>query len=199
MARFGGCVVCLLAAAAIVAGCGKPTAEEYFAHGQQEARKATLIADSLRSEDAIREAFRPALALLENVVREYPQDSLADSALFMIASIKQSNLHMPAEAVEGYREYCRQYPDGKQAAMAMFLIGYLYNNDLHNTDSAAAAYRRFLARFPGSEMAQSAQFELDNLGKTPDEVFAPPPSAPPKEGKHRVRTAAARPPVKAGT
>jgi len=196
MVRFGGFLMGVLTVAAIVAGCGRPSAEEYFAHGKQEAVKAALIADSLRSEEAIREAFKPALALLGNVVREYPQDSLADSALFMIASIKQSNLHMPAEAVEGYKEYCRRYPEGKQAPMAMFLIGYLYNNDLHNTDSAAAAYRSFLARYPGSDMAQSAQFELDNLGKSPDEVLAPP---PPRGEKHGVRTAAARRPAKSGT
>ncbi|HTO92722.1 MAG TPA: tetratricopeptide repeat protein, partial [Bacteroidota bacterium] len=163
MVRFNVCVACAAVAAALICGCAKPTAEEYFARGRQEAGKATLIADSLRSEEAVREAFKPALALLGNVVSEYPDHPLADSALFMIASIRQSNLHMPAEAIEGYKEYCRRYPGGTQAPMAMFLIGYLYNNDLHNSDSAAAAYRQFLAKYPGNEMAQSAQFELDNL------------------------------------
>jgi hypothetical protein len=53
----------------------------------------------------------------------------------------------------------------------MFLIGYLYNNELHHLDSAAAAYRRFLEKYPNHEMALSAQFELDNLGKSPEELL----------------------------
>ncbi|HTR99760.1 MAG TPA: tetratricopeptide repeat protein [Bacteroidota bacterium] len=189
----------VLLAVACLAGCGKPTAEEYFARGRQEAARATLIADSLRSEEAVREAFKPALALLGNVVSEYPHHPLADSALFMIAGIRQSNLHMPVEAIEGYRQYCRDYPGGSQAPTAMFLIGYLYNNELHNTDSAAAAYRRFLAMYPENAMAQSARFELDNLGKSPDEVLTPVEPESPKGGKHGVRTAAAKPPARPGT
>ena len=66
----------------------------------------------------------------------------------------------------------------------MFLVGYLYNNELHNTDSAAAAYRRFLERFPQHEMATSAQYELQTLGKSPEELLpqdreteSPPPAA----------------------
>ena len=199
MSRFSVCIAGAAVAAALVAGCGKPTAEEYFSRGRQEAGKATLIADSLRSEEAVREAFRPALALLGSVVSEYPDHPLADSALFMIASIRQSNLHMPAEAIEGYKEYCRKYPRGAQAPMALFLIGYLYNNDLHNSDSAAAAYRLFLEKYPGSDMAQSAQFELDNLGKSPDEVL--PLQAPERQkgGNHRVRTATAKRAAGTGT
>ncbi|HUI11433.1 MAG TPA: tetratricopeptide repeat protein [Bacteroidota bacterium] len=196
MIRFGTLIVC---AAVVLAGCGKPSAREYFTHGEQEAQKATRIADSLRSAEAVREAFKPALELLGSVVSEYPGDSLADSALFMIASIRNTNLHMPAEAIEGYREYCRRYPDGRQAPMAMFLMGYLYNNDLHNTDSAEAAYRRFLDKYPGSEMARSAEFELKTLGRSPDEILAPASPAPPPPGKHVVKRASAKTRPGAGT
>jgi len=201
MSRFGKFIPLAgaLCAALLVAGCGKPTAEEYFARGEQEFRKAEQIADSLRSVEAAREAFKPALALFGKVVSEYPQHPLADSALFTMANITNGNLHMPAEAIEGYREYCRRFPEGKQAPLAMFLIGYLYNNDLHNSDSAAAAYRRFLAKYPGSAMAESAQFELNTLGKSPDEVLPRVLPGPPKGGKHGTKTAEAVPPGKVGT
>lgn len=175
--------LCLLSAAA-AAGCSKPSAEEYFARAQGQAQAAATMADTLRSPDAVREAFQPAIGLFEDVIREYPHHPLAEAAIFEIANIKNSNLHLPREAIEGYSLYCRQYPAGKQTPLAMFLIGYLYNNELHNTDSAAAAYRRFLEKYPDSEMATSARFELNTLGKSPEDALPnPPPDPAAKRGK----------------
>jgi outer membrane protein assembly factor BamD (BamD/ComL family) len=175
--------LCLLFAAA-AAGCTRPSAEEYFARAQQQAQAAATMADTLRSPDAVREAFEPAIVLFQNVIREYPHHPLAEASIFEIANIRNSNLHMPREAIEGYSLYCREYPAGKQTAMAMFLIGYLYNNEIHNIDSAAAAYRRFLEKYPDSEMATSARFELNNLGKSPEEALPiPSPGPASKRGK----------------
>ena len=175
--------LCLISAAA-AAGCSKPTAEEYFARAQGLAQSAATAADTLRSPDAVREAFQPAIGLFEDVIREYPHHPLAEAAIFEIANIRNSNLRMPREAIDGYSLYCRLYPAGKQTAMAMFLIGYLYNNELHNSDSAAAAYTRFLEKYPDSEMAASARFELNTLGKSPDDALPIPPPAPAgKRGK----------------
>jgi outer membrane protein assembly factor BamD (BamD/ComL family) len=179
-------ILCLFFAAA-AAGCSKPTAEEYFARAQKQAQTAATMADTLRSPDAVREAFGPAIGLFQSVIREYPHHPLAEASIFEIANIQNSNLHMPREAIEGYSLYCREYPAGKQTPLAMFLIGYLYNNELHNSDSAAAAYRRFLDRYPGSEMAASARFELDNLGKSPEEAIPiPPPGPESKRGKKQT-------------
>ncbi len=178
--------------AAFAAGCSKPTAEEYFARAQAQAQTAAAMADTLRSPEAAREAFQPALALFESVIREYPRHQLAEAALFEIANIRNSNLHMPQEAIDGYRLYCREYPGGKQTPLAMFLIGYLYNNELHNTDSAAAAYRRFLEKYPDSEMATSARFELNTLGRSPEESLpVPPPEPAAKRGKKNTLQAPA--------
>jgi outer membrane protein assembly factor BamD (BamD/ComL family) len=174
--------VCLFSAVA-AAGCSKPTAEEYFARAQREAQTAATMADSLRSPEAVREAFQPAIGLFESVIREYPHHQLAEAALFEIANMKNGNLHMPQEAIDTYRLYCREYPAGKETPLAMFLIGYLYNNELHNIDSAAAAYSRFLEKYPDSEMATSARFELNTLGKSPEEALPIPPEPPAKHPK----------------
>jgi outer membrane protein assembly factor BamD (BamD/ComL family) len=179
----------LILIAAASAGCGKPTAEEYFARAQKDAQAAASIADTLRSPDALRGAFQPALIGFESVVREYPHHPLAEAALFEIANIKNSNLHMPQEAIDGYALYCRQYPSGEKTALAMFLIGYLYNNELHNTDSAGVAYRRFLDRYPDSDMAASARFELNNLGKNPEEALPLPKEEPTARRKNQPKAA----------
>jgi outer membrane protein assembly factor BamD (BamD/ComL family) len=181
--------LCLFFAAA-AAGCSKPTAEEYFVRAQQQAQTAATMADTLRSPVAVREAFQTAIGLFESVIREYPHHPLAEAAIFEIANLHNSNMHMPQEAIDGYNLYCREYPAGKQTPLAMFLIGYLYNNELHNSDSAAAAYRRFLDRYPDSEMATSARFELNNLGKSPEEalpILPPGPESKPGK-KHSPQT-----------
>lgn len=181
------CRFLFLIFAALTAGCSKPGAEEYFARAQHQAEAAATMADSLRSPDAIREAFQTAIGLYESLIREYPQHPLAEAALFEIANINNSNLHMPREAIEGYTLYCREYPAGKRTALAMFLIGYLYNNELHNTDSAEAAYGRFLEKYPDSEMATSARFELSTLGKSPEEALPIlPPGPQAKKGKKNM-------------
>ena len=53
----------------------------------------------------------------------------------------------------------------------MFFIGFIYNNNLQMYDSARIAYQNFIAKFPNHELAASAKFEIDNLGKTPDEII----------------------------
>jgi hypothetical protein len=58
------------------------------------------------------------------------------------------------------------------------MVGYLYNNSLLKPDSAAIAYKHFLELYPQNELATSAQFELQSIGKKPEEMIPQPvPSA----------------------
>ena len=38
---------------------------------------------------------------------------------------------------------------------------------------AKVGYERFLSKFPNHELARSAKFELENIGKTPEEILSP--------------------------
>jgi hypothetical protein len=51
------------------------------------------------------------------------------------------------------------------------MVGYIYNNILNMVDSARVAYTRFLEQFPDAELATSAQYELNTLGKKPEELL----------------------------
>ena len=168
----------LLMSGMLVAGCSKPTAEESFAKAEAAEAAAVSAMDTVRSADAAQALFHPVIGDFTRVIEDHPGHVLSEVALFRIATIRNNYTHEIPEALEAYRRYVELYPDGKQAPVSMFLIGYLYNNELHNIDSAAAAYRRFLARYPDHEMALSAQFELNTLGKPPDELLpkAPAPS-----------------------
>jgi tetratricopeptide (TPR) repeat protein len=164
----------LLLGVILLWGCGRPTAEELFAKAQKEQKAAEAAADTTRSVEAMRTLFSAPLATYTTIVDEYPKSDFVEPSLFMIGTIRNNNTHEYQLAVDAYKRYVELFPDGKQVQLAMFLIGYLYNNELHNLDSAGAAYRRFLDRYPDSEMAASARFELNTLGKSPDELLPPP-------------------------
>ncbi len=94
--------------------------------------------------------------------------------VFSIAAIEHNNLQNFQAAVDGYRLYMQRFPQGKKASVAMFLTAFLYNNELKNLDSAKVFYERFLSTYPKDEMAASAQFELNNLGKSPEDILPKP-------------------------
>jgi outer membrane protein assembly factor BamD (BamD/ComL family) len=166
----------------LLAGCSKPTPNEYYAKAEGEYKAAKAAADTLRNRDAMVKLFEPALESYTKVVQEYPNDPLAERALFMTATIRNNEMRDPEKAVETYKMYAEKYPDAKQAPIATFLVGYLYHNDLNMIDSAGTWYRRFLDRYPQHEMAVSAQFELNSLGKSPDELLPADTTAVKKQG-----------------
>jgi hypothetical protein len=85
-----------------------------------------------------------------------------------------------------YKRYAEAFPAAAKAPTALFMVGYLYNNALLKPDSAAIAYKHFLELYPQNELATSAQFELQSIGKKPEELIPEPvpsgvPSAPSKK------------------
>lgn len=140
----------------LLAGCSKPSPEEYLA-------KATAARDSSNFVLAIQEC--------ENLIKEHPKSIQSEEAMYMVASIRNDYLHDFPAAIESYKKYVELYPQGKQAPIAIFLTGYLYNNELHNLGAAKEAFEKFLAAYPDHEMALSAKFELENLGKKPEDLL----------------------------
>ncbi len=150
----------------LITGC-KPPAEDYIKKAE-EAEKGGL--------------WPVALENYQNLVKDHPDNVLAEKALFNIAAIQHNSLQNFQGAVDGYKQYLAKYPDSAKAPTALFLTGFLYNNELKNLDSARVYYQQFLTKYPGNEMAMSAQFELQNLGKSADELLPKPivETAPPK-------------------
>lgn len=148
----------LLAALLVVhAGCSRPSPEEYMG-------KATV---------AINERmFHVAIEELEKLIAEHPQSSQAEEAMYMIAKIQNDELKDYPKAIATYKRYLDMYPQGKYAPIAVFLSAYLYHNELNDLTNAKVMYERFLASYPDHEMAPSAKFELDNLGKKPEELLS---------------------------
>jgi TolA-binding protein len=62
--------------------------------------------------------FNHAIALLEKILVEYPDDVLADDAFFTEADIYENQLRNKDKAMEMYREFLNKFPGSVFAAEA---------------------------------------------------------------------------------
>jgi TolA-binding protein len=160
----------------MLVGCSRPTPEEAFRRAEQLLAQARTSADTAASPDQLARLFAPGIEAMEAIAEGYPGTPEAERALFSVAATYNNESQEFQKAIDAYHRYVKAYPGGEKTAVAMFLVGYIYNNQLGNLDSARAAYRRFLDAYPTHEMASSAQFELNNLGKSPEELLPPQPT-----------------------
>lgn len=177
MRASGVCV--LLAALAFLYGCSKQSPEELWTSAAKAEQVARSVLDTARTSQDMHKVLAPAMELYGEIIDDYPDSPQAEQALIRRAAIRANDTREIELAIADYKLYGERYPGGPRAPLAMFLVGYMYNNELHNLDSAAAAYNRFLAKYPDDEMASSARFELNTLGKTPEELI---PNEPPGAG-----------------
>ncbi len=137
-------------------GCAKMTEDELWQKVEQSRASGNL--DS-------------TIQMCQATIKDYPQGKNASAALYMIAETYQNGKHDYRAAVSYYSAFVKQYPDLNSTPVAMFITAFIYNNNLQMFDSARVAYQNFITRFPNHELAASAKFEIDNLGKTPDEII----------------------------
>lgn len=62
--------------------------------------------------------FQQAIALLEKIVKEYPEEILTDDAVFLQADIYERHLKNKDKAMEIYRDFLTKYPGSVYAAEA---------------------------------------------------------------------------------
>jgi TolA-binding protein len=141
---------------AFVVSCKKLTDEELWNNGV-EAQKVNKFDESLQD--------------YQKLVDDYPESPKVPDALYAIGSISQDQRRDIYRAIRSYRRIVEEYPTSPTASGAQFLIGFLYNNELKNVDSARIAYEEFLKKYPDNPMSPSAKFELENLGKDPNQIM----------------------------
>ncbi|MCK4689286.1 MAG: tetratricopeptide repeat protein, partial [Candidatus Marinimicrobia bacterium] len=100
----------------------------------------------------------------------YPEDTLVIRTLFAMAEIYKNNLNDLDNSIAIYKKITDQYSDSEKAPNAMFMIGYIYANDLKDYDKAKESYNKFLTTYPNHMLVPSARWELQNLGRSLDEI-----------------------------
>jgi len=130
--------------------------------------KEQLYAEALQFER--QENFKEAIPTFEQLVKDYPKSDFADSILFKIGQIYANNLTDFENAIEVHKRLIEKYPGSKMSAHSLFMIGFHYNNNVDDTVSAREYYEKFLDKYPDHELASSVKWELNNLGKDPNEI-----------------------------
>jgi TolA-binding protein len=160
--------------AIMVAGCGGKSAEEEMATAQASFDQARQAVDSLQRKADLVALFTPVVQAYELVAADHPKSEQAEQALFRAAELRSQYLNDIPGAVALYKRHAEHFPAAPKAPTALFMVGYLYNNVLLKPDSAEFVYKKFLELYPQSELATSAQYELQTIGKTPEELIPNP-------------------------
>ncbi len=74
------------------------------------------------------------------------------------------------DAEINFEKICKEYPKGEHYSRAIFMIGYINANHTRNYEKARKYYNDFLEKFPDDELSVAAKYELENMGKSPDEL-----------------------------
>ena len=141
----------------VASGCSKPTktAEGYWESG-------TALFDVENYESAIDE--------YQNIINYYPESDYAIKAAFSIAEINKNNLKNYKKAINCYKNIEKKYPGSDKAPNALFMIGYIYANELEDFKKAKDAYNYFIKKYPDNVLVSSAKWEIENLGKSLEEL-----------------------------
>ncbi len=74
------------------------------------------------------------------------------------------------EAEKNFQKILDDYPEGEYRAKAMFMVGFINANYTNNFDKAREYYNDFLKKYPDHDLADDAEYEINNLGKSIDDL-----------------------------
>ena len=106
----------------------------------------------------------------QRILKDFPQGHYGGWARFALAESYRFK-NQPREAVDNYKLFVEKYHEMQPGALSLFLVGYIYSNDLHMNDSAKFYFELFLGKYPNHELVPSVKFELESIGKSPQEVL----------------------------
>ena len=122
--------------------------------------------------------YAEALTDYKLVIEEYSSSDFAAKSLMRVGSMYQMFLvpnvqgdESNKKAVEYYRDLYKNFPKSEDAPKALFMSGFILANNLNKFDEAKLTYQTFLEKFPKHELAPQIKMELENLGKTPEEIL----------------------------
>ncbi len=115
--------------------------------------------------------IRELVAAYESFANAKAEDPASLGYLYSAAELYETNLGEATKAIGIFDQIIENHPTHEKTADALFKKGYIYNNTFGDTARAHAAYNEFIKRFPNHEMKKDAAFEIQNLGKSPEEIL----------------------------
>lgn len=139
---------------------------------QSPKEKALDNIQALESNDSVfsPEQIEKVKEAYVDFATKYPNDELAPEFLFKAG--QRCNVGAEHQrAIELFQQVIDKYPKHKIAEDALFLQAYVYENSLNDYVKAKATYTRFIELYPSSELAEDAKYSIQNLGKSPEQIF----------------------------
>jgi TolA-binding protein len=133
-------------------------------------RNARSLFDEARAAEDSGQ-YASAAEKYDQVVREFPSEAVAETSMYRLVTIRSNAPGDRAPAVEAQHRFLDLYPGSGWAPKVTFMLAFNYNNELAQYDSAKKYYELFLEKYPNDELAASARFELETLGKGPEELL----------------------------
>jgi len=122
--------------------------------------------------------YNEALNKFKTVVEQFPSSPKTADAMFEIAKLYQGKVvknigekESLVEAVKYYKKVYDNFPNSKIAPKSLFMAGFIEANELNDYDSAKKTYNTYLEKYPKDELVKDAKVELQNLGKSPEEIL----------------------------
>lgn len=105
--------------------------------------------------------FAKALTLFQTFIDKYPQDELADNAMYWMGECYYS-MGSFEKAIDTFQELVTRYPKGIKVPDALLKTGYAYLS-LKDNNRAHHFLKLVITRYPFSEAADKAQNKLDTF------------------------------------
>jgi len=100
--------------------------------------------------------FANAIITFSDLIRRFPQDSLAENSQYLIAKISDENLNDFERAANEYQVYADKYPQSPAAIPALMRKAALQAEKMNMIEEAVRTYKSVDERFPATTGAQDA-------------------------------------------
>jgi tetratricopeptide (TPR) repeat protein len=126
--------------------------------------KVTQTPDNRKKMESLR-------SLYQEYLRTFPPDSVSSVYVYNLAMMEADYFKRYTESVKYLEQFYREFPTHTNAPKALFLLGYTYAEYVKDYERAKLVYEQFIQKYPDHELVPSIQFEIENLGKSPEELL----------------------------
>lgn len=156
-------IILLLVFSIVFTFCGSKSDKELFDSGKN------LLVEKKYDE---------AVVVFEDLVEQNKESEIAPKALFECAKVYQGQVVKNVGAKESliksvdiYKKIFNNYSKSEEAENSLFMAGFILANELQDFDAAKNTYELYLEKYPEGQLADDAKVELQNLGKTPEQIL----------------------------
>jgi len=122
--------------------------------------------------------YSKAISKYDQIVNEFPKSKYVPESLFEMAKLYQGQVikninskESLRKAVSMYKKIFTEYPNSPRAESSIFMSAFILANELQDINAAKTAYQLYIQKYPNGELVKDAKIELQNLGKSPEEIL----------------------------